>query len=769
MPQSRVSGQPIAATQPDVDPQLQQERDYVGRLYARLDELRAEKTEQLDKVRRSVSAGSHQNRSERDAFATLYEDRLAQLNAVDDRLVFGRLDLDDGEARYIGRIGLSTEDLQRLMVDWRAPEAGTFYQATVFERQGVRRRRHLMLQGRTVKGLEDDVLDTELLDESDQLQGEGALLAALNSKRTGQMGDIVGTIQAEQDRIIRSELRGTLVVQGGPGTGKTAVALHRAAYLLYTHRERLKSAGVLLVGPSNSFMRYIERVLPSLGETGVVMTSVGQLMPGINAIPERDPDVARIKGDLRMADVVKAAVANKQRVPQTEQRLTVESNTLTLTPKQMRRARDRARATGKPHNEARATFVKILLRELTDQLTEKIEESGRGNNADRSYLAEEVRTSKEVRVAINLGWMPTSPAKLINDLLTKPGRLDAAAGQLTDDERRLLRRDAEAPWTEADVALIDEAAELLGDLDVSGGRDQAAQEAERQRNIANAERAIENVNPSLADSGVDGTLRAEELAEHNEVPEVRFTAAERAVNDRSWAYGHIVVDEAQELSAMQWRLLMRRCPMKSFTVVGDIAQASSAAGATSWNQALEPFLDDRWRVEELTVNYRTPTQIAEAAVRMANAAGLDISAPKAVREGRWDPVVDRVGPEPAALTDGLLDAVPEELELLDGGLLAVITDDARVAALRRELRQVYGRRVGSGSGGYEQDIVVISAQEAKGLEFDGVIIVEPAELLVSTGGKVGDLYVAMTRPTQRLRLLAGSDIPAGIEVPAAVE
>ncbi|GAB3244638.1 HelD family protein [Arthrobacter pigmenti] len=771
MPESRVTDQttPEAATEPEIDPQLQQERDYVAGLYARLDELRAEKTEQLNKVRRSVSAGSHQNRSERDAFATLYEDRLAQLNAVDDRLVFGRLDLDGGETRYIGRIGLSTEDLHRLMVDWRAPEAGTFYQATAFERQGVRRRRHLMLQGRKVQGLEDDVLDAEMLEESDGLQGEGALLAALNSKRTGQMADIVGTIQAEQDRIIRSELRGTLVVQGGPGTGKTAVALHRAAYLLYTHRERLKSAGVLLVGPTYSFMRYIERVLPSLGETGVVMTSIGQLMPGISTVPERNPEVACIKGSLQMADVVKAAVANKQRVPETEQRLRVESNTLTLSPKQVRRARDKARATGKPHNEARATFVKILLRELTEQLTEKIEESGKGNTADRSYLAEEVRTSKDVRVAVNLGWMPTSPARLINDLLTKPARLEAAAGQLTEDERRLLLRDAEAPWTEADVALLDEAAELLGELDVSGGRDQAAREAERQRNIANAERTIENVNPSLADSGVDGTLRAEELAEHNEVPETRFTAAERAANDRTWAFGHIIVDEAQELSAMQWRMLMRRCPMKSFTVVGDIAQTSSAAGAPSWGAALEPFLGERWRLEELSVNYRTPSQIAEAAVRMANAAGLDISAPKAVREGRWDPIVDRVGSDATALTESVLDAVPEELELLDGGLLAVIADETRVQTLRRELREVYGRRVGTGSGGYEQDIVVISAADAKGLEFDGVIIIEPAELLVSTGGKVGDLYVAMTRPTQRLRLLAESDIPAGIEVPATIE
>ncbi|WP_081744914.1 HelD family protein [Arthrobacter sp. H14] len=766
MPESRLADTEPTATgstgSETVDSELNNEREYVAGLYARLDELREEKAAQLAQVRRTTSAGSHQNRSERDAFATLYEDRLAQLNAVDDRLVFGRLDLDDGESRYIGRIGLSTADLQRLMVDWRAPEAGTFYQATAFERQGVRRRRHLILQGRKVKAIEDDVLDTEMLEDSDVLQGEGALLAALNSKRTGQMADIVGTIQAEQDRIIRSALPGALVVQGGPGTGKTAVALHRAAYLLYTHRERLKSAGVLLVGPSNSFMRYIERVLPSLGETGVVMTSVGRLMPGISTVDERNPDVVEIKGRLEMADVVKRAVANRQRVPDADQRLKVESTTITLTPKQVRRAREKARGTGKPHNEARMTFVKILLRELTEQLTEKIEESsGRGNAADRSYLAEEVRSSRDVRVAINLCWMPLTPEKLIRDLLSKPERLEAAAPKLNAGEREFLLRSPDAPWTEADVALLDEAAELLGELDVSGGRDAVARDAERQRDIANAERTIENVNPSLADSGVDGTLRAEELADFNAVQEQRFSAAERAVNDRTWAFGHIVVDEAQELSAMQWRLLMRRCPLKSFTIVGDIAQTSSAAGAASWAQALEPFLGERWKLEELTVNYRTPTQIAEAAVRMTNAAGLGIAAPKAVREGRWGPVVERV--EEGSLTEALLDAVPEELDLLDGGLLAIIADAPRVAGLRGELRAVYGGRVGAGSGGLEQDIVVISAHDAKGLEFDGVIIIEPAELLAAAGGKVGDLYVAMTRPTQRLRLIAEGEIPAGIE------
>src|ERR671921_926827 len=315
-----------------LDADLAHERDYVAGLYARLEELREEKRKQLAQVRRSGAVGTMQNVSERDAFAALYEDRLAQLDAVDDRLVFGRLDLDSGEAQYIGRIGLSTEDLQRLMVDWRAPEAGHFYQATAFDRQGVRRRRHLILQGREVKAIEDDVLDAGMLADNESLQGEGALLAALNSRGTGRMSDIVGTIQSEQDRIIRSSISGAVVVQGGPGTGKTAVALHRAAYLLYTHRQRLSRRGVLVVGPNPTFLRYIEQVLPSLGETDVLLSTVGGLFPGVDATAQEPVEVAAVKGDPRMVEVLAAAITDRQRVPDEDFVVEVGGQRLRLDP-----------------------------------------------------------------------------------------------------------------------------------------------------------------------------------------------------------------------------------------------------------------------------------------------------------------------------------------------------------------------------------------------------------------------------------------------------
>ena len=755
-----------------IEADLLAESEYVGRLYARLDELRAEKLEQLQRTRAQGAVGTFQNMSERDSFATLYEDRIAQLDAVEDRLVFGRLDMaangrqqqpGDADAaaspRYIGRIGLSDEDLNRLMIDWRASEAAPFYQATALNPRGVRRRRHLMLSGRSVAGIEDDVLDETWLDEGHTHHGEGALMAALREKRTGRMGDIVGTIQAEQDAIIRAQLPGAVVVQGGPGTGKTAVALHRAAFLLYEYRERLKNAGVLIVGPSNSFMRYIERVLPSLGETGVVMSSVGDLYHGIHAVPEANRTVARLKGQLSMATVIANAVRNRQRLIPENRTLVVEGTRLTLTPKMVKNARERARHTRKPYNEARETFVKVLVGDLAEQLRRKLEESaGQSSTTDRSYLPQEVRESHDVRVALNLCWMPMTPQQLVAELFATPHLLAAAAPHLAEHERDALYRRAGSPFTEADVPLLDEAAGLLGDF---ADPLEGARTAQYEADVENAKAALRNMHTMLQNAGIDGVVTAEQVAGVNQETAVRLTAAERAVADRTWAYGHIVVDEAQELSPMQWRLLIRRCPMKSFTIVGDIAQTSAASGASSWSQALEPFFGDRFELEELTVNYRTPAQIADAAVRVAQAAGLRITTPQAVREGDWPPVLTRTTAD--GVQEAVLAALREELEYSAGGLQAIIVPQQDLARIRAAVEQVYGDRVGSGSGGLSQDIVVITARESKGLEFDGVLILEPAELVDEVDGGVGDLYVAMTRTTQRLHVVHTRELPQGME------
>lgn len=746
---------------PALDAGVEEEREYVGLLYRRLDELREEKETQLSEVRSTGAVGTMQNVSERDAFATMYEDRLAQLNAVDDRLVFGRLDLDGGDCRYIGRIGLTTAERQRLMLDWRAPESGVFYQATAFDRQGVRRRRHLMLRRRDVQGVEDEVLDPDLLEETAENHGDGALLAALNARRTGQMGDIVATIQAEQDRVIRSDLPGVLVVQGGPGTGKTAVALHRAAYLLYSHRERLKSAGVLIVGPNSTFMSYIDRVLPSLGETGVVMSSVAELYPGVRGVEEQDSRVAEIKGRLQMAEVIGAAVAQRQRTIAEPREVDVDGVKVSVTPAMINRARERARATGKPYNEARTTFVKVVVKDIAEKLERILAKRSEGNEADRSYLVEDVRTARDVRVLLNLCWLPRTPQNLLEDLWSRPAYLEAAAPMLTRTERDLLRREPGEPFTVADVPLLDEAAELLGDLDESAGREEARQKAARERQLEDARKAVENATPAMAEMGIEGFLSAEDVVSLNEETAARLSAAERAQVDRTWTYGHVVVDEAQELSPMQWHVLMRRCPLKSFTVVGDIAQGSSASAATSWQAAMEPFVGERMRVEELTVNYRTPRRIVDLAEAVARSEGLDITSLRTVREGDHAPAVDQVADD--AVVPAVVEAVDAEFGKVGDGLVAAIVPERLHASARRALRERFGERVGDGAGSLSQDIVVLTADDAKGLEFDAVVVVEPAELREEAAGRIGSLYVALTRPTQSLHVVHSGELPAGFD------
>ena len=745
---------------PPLEAGLAEERAYVAALYQRLDQLREESQAQLSKVRSTGAVGTMQNISERDAFATMYADRLAQLNAVDDRLVFGRLDLDSHESRYIGRISLTSESRQRLMLDWRAPEAGVFYQATAFDRRGVRRRRHLLLKRRAVQSLEDEVLDASVLAEGTENHGDGALLAALTARRTGQMGDIVATIQAEQDRIIRADRSGILVVQGGPGTGKTAVALHRAAYLLYAHRERLKSAGVLIVGPNSTFMSYIERVLPSLGETGVVMSSLADLYPGVRGVEEPDPAVAEIKGRLDWVQIIADAVAHRRRNIPAPREVSVDGVKVSVTPKMIRRGIERAKATGKPYNEARETFVKVMVKEIAEKLERILEERSQGNEADRSYLTEDVRASHQVRVLLNLCWLPRTPQALLEDLFSKPDYLAAVAGELSEGDRRLLMREPGANFTTADVPLLDEAAELLGELDETAGREQARQKAAQEQDLENARKAVENAAPQLEEMGIEGFLDAEAVAALNADSAARMTAAERAGVDRTWTYGHVVVDEAQELSPMQWQILMRRCPLKSFTAVGDTAQGSSPSATTSWQQAFSPFIDDRLRVEELTVNYRTPRNIMELAERVAEANGLQTTELRTVREGDHEPVVE-FHDEAAALIPAATAAVAAEHERLGEGLVAVIVPEPLAAPVRESLLKTYGQRLGRGAGSMTQDVVALTADEAKGLEFDGVVLVEPAQLLEEAGGRVGSLYVSLTRSTQSLRILASRDLPAG--------
>ena len=605
--------------------ELERERAYVHGLYRRLDALRNAAQEQLESVRRSAPGGTHQNRSERDAFARIYEDRIGQLREIDERLAFGRLELEldtdsetesEGTAerpvRYIGRIGLRDEEQRPLLLDWRVPQARAFYQATAATPLGARARRHLQSNGRDIVRIDDEIFDSELLEtDAASLQGEAALMASLTAERTGRMGDIVATIQAEQDAIIRSELRGALVVQGGPGTGKTAVALHRAAFLLYSHRERLSSSGVLIVGPSRSFLRYIEAVLPSLGETGVVLASLGQLFPGVDARHEDIDAVAQLKGSLEMAALIKRAVRSRRVVPTETQRMEINGEILDVPADLIRAAMQKAWDSHKPHNLARVIFNKAAIAGISRLLADQLRSHGNTiDDADQKWLREDIRTAHDVKVALNTAWMPLTPEKLVSDLYARPSWLRSLTPRWTPEQRDLLRRDRDAPFTISDVALLDEAAELLGEVDLAQTAAERERKQQRKRDVENAAAAIRNMD-------VEGMIDAETLAEGFEASAERATTAELAAADRSWTYGHIVVDEAQELSPMQWRLLARRNPFKSFTIVGDVAQASAAAATNSWGAALAADVGDQWRLEELTVNYRTPSQIVAVAEAVA--------------------------------------------------------------------------------------------------------------------------------------------------------
>lgn len=739
--------------------QLAIERDYVAKLYDRLDGLRNEKYEQLKRIQAQGLQGSYQNQSERDSFASLYQDRINQLNAVDDRLVFGRLDTDDNVQRHIGRIGLSDDQRTRLLVDWRAPEAAPFYQATAANRQEVAQRRHIMMTGRTVESFEDDILSA-----TDSGEASHALLSAVSAPRTGAMGDIVATIQREQDEIIRDEMRGVLVVQGGPGTGKTAVALHRAAYLLYTYRERLAKNGVLLVGPSQAFMNYIDQVLPSLGETGVVMSSIGNVYPGIEAVPEASRRVADLKGRSFMSEVIANAVILRQRsIPQTTW-VNVDGVDLRVRPVQIRRAIGHARASGKPHNQAREVFVDHMVRTLYDQLRDIVSpkrEDGLVNKADRSYLRQEIRQARDVRRLLNLCWMPLTPTGLVNELLSRPRFLVDAAPMLSAGEIRTLLRKPGTPFTEADIPLIDEAAVALGGLVADTTE---AEQSLSQRNLDTAESALENMHYTLEDIGVDGVVTAEMLAAAQEPETTWASVADRARADRTWTYGHVIVDEAQELTYMQWRMLFRRSPLRSFTIVGDLAQSSGADASSDWASVLRPFAGENWRLAELTVNYRTPERITNAAAQVATMAGRPVTTPKALRMGDYDPEV--LWTKASRRDETLLQALTTQLERIPEGLMGVIAVEENYEAVLRLLETHYPQRVWTGTGRRKQrDIVLVTPQQAKGLEYDSVVILEPQEIVAAADGSVGDLYVAMTRATQTLTMIttaATGELPAGL-------
>jgi DNA helicase IV len=582
------------------------------------------------------------------------------------------------------------------------------------------------------------VFDLDALTEDDMatLGGEGALLAALSARRTGRMRDIVETIQAEQDRIIRAEPSGVLVVQGGPGTGKTAVALHRAAYLLYTHRDLLARTGVLVVGPNAVFLRYIEQVLPSLGETGVVLATLETLVPGVTVTAEEDPQVARLKADARMADVVADAVASFERVPDEPLTMPFDEHELVLTSADVASARARAQRTGRRHNHARYAFAKQLLRTLVRQVVEIDPEL-----AGKRWVVQSVMRSDEFREIVNKLWPLVSPADLVE-------RLYAEA---TDR----LHREPGSGWTVADIPLLDEAWALLGD---PNEMIEAAQQRRKQRDdVQYAQQAIANTGQAIR---VDAATIA---ARYNAGGDAQ-TLADRAGLDVAWHYGHVIVDEAQELSPMAWRMLVRRCPSRSMTVVGDIAQTSASWGASSWRSVLEPVAPGRWREEELTVNYRTPSEVMAVAAEVLTAIDPALVPPTSVRDSGTAPVAVRVDAD--VLAAAVAHAAADATAAAEGGTVGVLVPPSLhpqvLAAVRDKLPdETAGEPL-------EARVSVLTVTAAKGLEFDQVVLVEPAAVVAAEANGLRDLYVALTRATQQLTVIHAYDLPPVLAGLAAV-
>ncbi|WNV92029.1 AAA family ATPase [Umezawaea sp. Da 62-37] len=726
-------------------------------LYGRLDDLREQSSKRLAGSLRQTG-GTHQMRSERDTSVAMYSDQLAQYSAVENGLCFGRLDFHEGERFYIGRIGLFDEDkeYEPLLMDWRAPAARPFYLATAASPDGVRRRRHMRTKQRTVVAYDDEVLDINSTEPSrnEGLTGEATLLAAVNANRTGQMSDIVATIQAEQDRIIRTELNGVVVVQGGPGTGKTAVALHRAAYLLYTHRRQLAKRGVLVVGPNATFLRYIGQVLPSLGETGVLLSTVGELYPGLNAVGRESPEAAAIKGRITMAEVISHAIKDRQEAPGMIE-VPFEQETLRLDRRAITEARGRARRTRRPHNEARRTFVREMISTMANQAVNKL---GRHllDADDIDEIRRELREDENVQRALARLWPALTPQQLLSELFSSAKRLAAAAPRMSKEERALLLREVDAEWTPADVPLLDEAAELLGEDDAD-----AKAKAERQRRQATeyAQGVLDILD--LEDDADPEILMAHDLMDAYRLAErhggeTYETAAERAAADRTWTFGHIIVDEAQELSAMAWRTLMRRCPSKSMTVVGDIAQTGDIAGATSWGQVLSPYVMDRWKLTELTVNYRTPSEIMAVAADVLASVDPELVPPTSVRDSGVEPWHVQV----RDLSAELPALVAREAAEIGEGKLAVIVPSALLVELGEAITAaVPGAAVGNQSAALDARVMVLGVVDAKGLEFDAVVVVEPAGILEESPRGASDLYVALTRATQRLGVVHADGLP----------
>ena len=726
-------------------PDLATEQAFIDHAYHCLEQSKVDAWK-MRGLHEGTLGGTFQARYERDVFDEAVFNRLTQLDLGTAALVFGRIDRtegdrtdDDGadaraaggvdvegagvESFHIGRLAVADENSDPVVVDWRAPVAEPFYRATGRDPLGLVRRRHFHVQGRQLLGLEDELFGDGHLGigaegdpvvgtapRPDGIRGYSTLLAALERGRTGQLGDIVATIQGEQDEIIRSPQAGVLVVQGGPGTGKTVVALHRAAYLLYTFRFPLEDQGVLVIGPNRVFLRYIERVLPSLGEAGVEQVVLADLVHDVQwaryAIDPPDNQMAaRVKGDLRISLVIDKAVTDRERPLRDDLVVPFRTGYVRLRAAESARIVRAAQRRFRKHNAAR--------RWVEGEVWAAMAAGWHDEAVTVAHVKEAVRALPEVRAALERMWPVLSPAQLLHDLYGSRALLKlAGAKHLSEAEYLSLYRDREADvadvrWTEHDVAILDEARSYLG------------------------------ARPAK------GTLKPDEA-------------------DEIRTYGHIVVDEVQDLTPMQLRMVSRRSLNGSMTVVGDIAQATGALAPDDWDDILRHLPATRGaRVIGLSVGYRIPAQIMELANKVMMAATPSLRAPTSVRAGDEHPeYVHVAGSE-------LLTAVVAATKDLDAdvgeGNIAIVVPDAMFEAVSGALAAAGIEHGKATRTGLEMGITVVPVSVVKGLELDGVVVVEPADIVAGEQQGLRALYVALTRSTKRLTIVHAKPLPAAMQ------
>ncbi len=643
-------------------PELSTEQAYVDRAYEHLERMRDAVAGAGDRVDGEVAQAAM------DAWAAK---RLRTFEDAEQGLCFGRLDFEQvPRPLYVGRRWVHDDERRQLVVNWQAPAARPFYTATPADPHGVSLRRRFRTDGRRLLDIADESLDGTILDGA--AVGD-FLLEELERDRDVHMRDIVATIQTDQYRLITAEPTPPLVIQGGPGTGKTAVGLHRASFLLYTHRDTLARRGVLVIGPNRTFMEYVSHVLPALGENAVEQRAVSELVDGVE--PElRDPSpVAALKADLRMAEVIERAAETRLVSEPVELVLRLEGSFISVRLREVRELLEQARAENGTTATGRERFRMSLLRRFYEHYGSTL-----GGAATRNFeeVEQALRAQGYLDSVLKAAWPLVPPDRLVRSLLTNRAALaEAADGILEPDEQRLLYRRAPG-WSDADVSLLDEARALLA------------------------------------------------APPH--------------------AYGHVIVDEAQDLTPMQLRMVSRRARDGSLTILGDVAQATGAVTYRSWNEVL-PHLPrgDEATVEELRHAYRVPREIMDVALPLLQTIAPDVAPPISYRTGAAPPTFRRVEEE-HLLTEAFHEA--ERLAQADG-LLALIVPDELIGAIE--------------PGDLWDGVPLLTPRQAKGLEFDHVVVVEPALVAAHEQG-LRELYVALTRPTKSLVVVHARDLPSAL-------